>query len=175
MEKCFRFRICYYVAKTDDSLPSLPGLILPGAVLSRSPFTKIFDKTGLFDKQAGLQKFGLEDVLEAVARELNAVFTILTSSIYPNPTCVLDSGIQITLLSLSGLTLVLPRDIHTPSHDAKDVVPMDCRVFRHVCFSKGVSLRPKSSMVDLRTLLRGLCISNNSSIRSYATKVSRDW
>ena len=70
MEKCFRFRICCYVAKTDDSLPSLPGvpgLILPRPVLSRSLFTKAFDKTGLFDKQAGLQKFGLEDILKAVA------------------------------------------------------------------------------------------------------------
>ena len=59
---------------------------------------------------------------------MNAVFAILTSSIYLNPTCALDSGIQITLLSLSVPALVLKCGIHTPLHDAKDVVAMDCRV-----------------------------------------------
>lgn len=33
----------------------------------------------------------------------------------------------------------------------------DRRVFRHVCYSKGVALQPKSSMIDLRKHLRALC------------------
>ena len=66
MEDCFRFPTCCHFAKTDDTLPSLPGLILPRPVLSRSIFTKVFDKNGLFDKQAGLQRSGLEDTFTTV-------------------------------------------------------------------------------------------------------------
>ena len=50
MEDCFRFRTCCHLAKIDDTLPSLLGLILPRPVLSRSILGKALDEIDLFDK-----------------------------------------------------------------------------------------------------------------------------
>ena len=89
------------------------------------------------------------------------MFMNLKSSIYPNPTVVLNSRIHITPLSLSVIALIPQCDTyttyttHTPLRNAEDVLLMDYRVFRHVCHSKRVSLKPKSSIV-LRTHLRAV-------------------